>query len=89
MIYSSCPVVVNTNKVVLLAEGSRQPVGLGTVCDQGTIHNHRVPDGYIKVIIDYIKPKTRPPLPMPFDDEEELYCGQFAVWPKHCITSAT
>lgn len=77
--------------MVLLAEGSRQPVGLGTVCaghDQRMIHNHNVPDGYIKVVIDYIKPKTRPPYPMPFD-EEELHCGQFAVWPKHCTTSAT
>lgn len=77
-----------TNQLVLLSEG-RQPVGLGQVCqDQEIIHGHVIPRGHVKVLIEYIKPNTRPPYPMPFDDNEQLHCGQFTVWPKHCTTNA-
>lgn len=73
---------------MLLSE-SRQPVGLGKVCpDQEMIHGHVIPHGHIKVLIEYIKPKIKPPFPMPFDDNE-LYSGQFTVWPKECTTNAT
>ena len=77
-------------KLVLLSEGSRQPVGLGVVCpDQNTIHGHAVPCGFVKIMVEYIKPaEIKPPCPLPFDDEV-IYCGQFALWPKHCTTSAT
>ena len=76
------------NKVVLLSVGSRQPVGLGKVCnDQDMIHGHEIPHGHVKVLIEYIKPNIPPPFPLPFDGNE-LDCGQFSVWPKQFITSA-
>ena len=76
-------------KLVLLSESSRQPVGLGKICpDQDTIHGHVVPRGFVKVMIEYIKPEIKPPFPLPFDDEV-IYCGQFTLWPTHCTTSAT
>ena len=73
-------------KLVLLS-ASKKPVGLGTVCNnQEKIHGHDIPHGHIKVSVDYIKPQTRPPIPMEFDDEV-LQCGQFCVWPS-CYTSS-
>lgn len=76
-------------KVVLLSESSRQPVGLGKICpEQDRIHGHMIPDGYVKVLIEYIKPKIKPPFQLPFDDDE-LHCGQFTIWQKTCTTSAT
>jgi len=79
---------VTESKLVLLSESTRQLVGLGKVCsDQAMIHGHVVPHGFVKVIIDYIKPGTKPPHPMAFD-EDELYSGQFAVWPKHWTKNA-
>lgn len=76
-------------KLVLLSENSKQPVGLGKVCaDQERIHGHEVPHGFVKVVIEYIKPGIKPPFSLPFDDEV-IYCGQFALWPKHFTTSAT
>lgn len=85
----TCSVTVNSNeKLVLLAEGSKQPVGLGSVCvDQEIIHGHVVPQNHVKILIEYIKPNIKPPYPLPFDDEV-LYCGQFTVWPKHCTSNA-
>ena len=75
-------------QLVLLSE-CKQPIGLGKVCDdQEKIHGHQIPYGHIKVILEYIKPQTRPPVPMAFDDEE-LQCGQFCVWPIRCTNSAT
>ena len=75
-------------KLVLLSESSRQPVGLGTVCRvQDTIHGHAIPHGFVKVMIEYIKPGIKPPFSLPFDDEV-IQCGQFALWPKHCTSSA-
>ena len=76
------------DKLVLLSVGSRQPVGLGQMCpDQDVIHGHEIPHGYVKVLIEYIKPKIPPPFPLPFDGDE-LDSGQFTVWPKQFTTSA-
>ena len=48
--------------------GSRQPVGLGKVCeDQNMMHGHEIPHGYVKVLIEYVKPNIALPLPLPFD----------------------
>ena len=80
---------VAEDTLVLLSR-NRQPVGLGKICpEQEIIHGHIIPHGYVKVIIEYIKPNIRPPFPMAFDDEDdEIHFGQFLIWPKQYTTSA-
>ena len=74
-------------KVVLLSE-NKQPIGLGQVINgQADVHLQAIPDGYCKVMIDYVVPGTLPYLKSPFDDGD-LQAGQFTVWPKTLTKSA-
>ena len=80
---------VAENMLVLLSR-NREPVGLGKVCpEQETIHGRVIPHGHVKVSIEYIKPNITPPVPVAFDDEDdEIHCGQFLIWPKQYTTNA-
>ena len=67
------------NKVMLMHKG--KSVGIGVVAEGHTLHGHAIPQGYVKVIIDYIQPNTAPLFASSFDDEESLTVGQFTAWP--------
>ena len=67
------------NKVMLMLKG--KSVGMGVVVEGHTLHGHAIPQGYVKVVIDYIQPSTAPVFANSFDDEETLTAGQFTAWP--------
>lgn len=73
------------DKVLLMQKG--KSVGMGVVAEGLTLHGHAIPQGYIKVTIDYIQPNTAPMLASKFDDEEPLISGQFTVWPASNLLS--
>ncbi len=72
-----------TQKVTLMSS-SGQAVGMGSIADGNMLHGKVIPDGYTKVIVEYIQPGTVPMLTTNFDDEE-LCAGQFAAWATACI----
>ena len=83
-----CMVGNAPEKLLLLAENGLS-LGIGKVCfNQDIIHGQTIPTDHIKLLIDYIKPGTKPPLPTRFDDED-LCVGQFALWPRHLTKSST
>ena len=67
------------NKVMLMQKG--KSVGMGVVAEGHTLHGHAIPQGYVKVIIDYIQSNTASMFATSFDDEETLTAGQFTAWP--------
>ena len=66
-------------KVMLMQKG--KSVGTGTVTEESILHGHAIPQGYVKVIVEYIQPNTAPVFASSFDDEEMLAAGQFTAWP--------
>ena len=67
------------DKVMFMQKG--KSVGTGTVTEGSNLHGHTIPQGYVKVIIEYIQPNTAPVFVSSFDDEETLMAGQFTAWP--------
>ena len=55
-----------------------KPVGMGTVTEGSNLHGHAIPQGYVKVIIDYIQSNTAPVFA---SNEEMLTAEQFTAWP--------
>ena len=87
-IYINIMLEGGADKLVLLSEHGL-PVGIGEVClDQAMIHGQCVPSNYIKIAVEYVKPGTKPALPLTFDDDE-LCAGQFTIWPKRLTKNAT
>lgn len=75
-------------KLVLLSKNGLS-VGIGKVClEQDIIHGQSIPTDHIKLIIDYIKPGTKPLFPTKFDNDE-LCIGEFTLWPRYLTKSAT
>lgn len=62
-------------------------VGIGAVAEGHTLHGHAIPQGYAKVIIDFIQPNTAPAFASSFDDEETLTVGPFTAWPASDLKS--
>ena len=71
------------DKVMLMWKG--KSVGVGTVAEGSNLHGHVIPQGYVKVIIDYVQPNTAPAFACSFDDGEMLTTGQFTAWPSSCL----
>lgn len=69
-----------SDKVVMMQNG--KSVGTGVVADGKILHGHTIPDGYVKVVIDYVKPNIMPTFSSAFDDSESLTAGQFVQWPE-------
>ena len=71
------------DKVTLTWKG--KSVGVSTVTEGSSLHGHAIPQGYVKVIIDYVQPNTAPVFACSFDDGEMLTTGQFTAWPASCL----
>ena len=46
------------DKVMLMQKG--KSVGTGTVTEGSNLHGRAIPQGYVKIIIEYIQPNTAP-----------------------------
>ena len=48
-------------------------VGMGTMTEGSNLHGHAIPQGYVKVIIDYIQPITAPVFASSFDNSWTIH----------------
>lgn len=62
---------------------NRKCVGMGVVAKGHILHGHNIPEGSVKVVIEYLQPNVSPFFSGSFD--EPLTAGQLAAWPTNSL----